>query len=1088
MENRNIENNDSIFKFELYPPVKDFYDLNGQYEIYKDKSNSPKFLNNGLNEEIKSEKEEDTYEINADFFGSLLGKNNYDLNKEKKINTISKIIRKSKLIAKLEKEYSGTNKNNDLEALSNLCAKHLSFMELKKGKVLFKIGDKGDRFYFILSGKITILKPKELKIRMNLQEYLFYLFLLIKEKEDYLFNEVILNNCTQIPITTIEEVKSIYKIIFIIYLKRNIENGIIENNKQLKNYFEKNHQAFQEYNLDKNYLELLEQKKLKNGNKQWNIYILQNCTLTKSDFRAIGRYKDYTEKKNIVCYTYETIIYLGPGFFFGDSALEVKINKRNATIRAEEDTVLGFLKSEDYSNMIAPQRKIEKMKEINFLVNNFFFKNINVPIFENNLFHLFTLNENYRGTILFSCDSSPKFLIFQKEGNLSLTLQCSIIEINNIIEKLCNKFIHKYSGEILKKKIITKDEINILKGYINNNNIFSKLKNFTKEFINEINKKRTFQISVSDGIETIGLEEIFLDIPYITQGIVTSEKIIYYKFAIEKINTNLLENHHIRYSYIKSAVNKIFSLIQRLNNLKQNYIDIAKMKHENPNSFRTKKLPILKNINNNLFNQNNIEETYSTLGQNYSTSKLIKKMINISRNIWTEIKKKEQKQEIYSYSENKNKIKKNDIINKNDNCNIKLKYKSPRAKNTYMKNNIFLSIILDKKTDNRINNDNNQSINIKTNISKNINIYNNKDKHSKYSDFINYARKAKKNNINNLKINDRKENDSSSNFEITKNQKRLESALNNISKKSVKIGKKLLSLETLKKKIRKSDCKINDRIKNLIKKISNKNYYIENQKISLDKLHQKELNNNSSIESENNSIEKDTYTINSMNLKREKSSIISKKIKKFHFSLIPLINEDDKNNEYKKNINLNIITNNNLNRNDNFISSLILKPNTGRDNNKFPKKNIFLHKNCSFNYKNKNLFLQKLLLNDKNKNNNNKFKANLLNLRIDSDNEKNQNNNNDSSFNILINHEKEILPTISKKNFDLNNSNDLNLFNKNHTKSQKELIPDIIKNYYNDKKIKGYASLIPNKESNTLFLRKYHKKYNRSEQNLKTPE
>ena len=290
MSDKNIEeNNYSISNFELYPPIKDFYDSGRQYEIYKEKTNSPTFLNNGMNEGIKLDTEEDTYEINSDFFGSLLGKNNYDLNKEKKINTISKIIRKSKLMAKLEKEYSGSNKKNDLAALSNMCAKHLSFMELKRGKVLFKIGDKGDRFYFILSGKITILKPREIKTKMNLEEYLYYLLILIKEKEDYLFHESVLNNCTQIPITTAEEVKSVYKIIFLINLKKKLENGTIDNNIQLKNYFDKNYQSFHEYNLEKNDLELLEQKKLKiGGNKQWNIYILRNCNLTKSDLRILG--------------------------------------------------------------------------------------------------------------------------------------------------------------------------------------------------------------------------------------------------------------------------------------------------------------------------------------------------------------------------------------------------------------------------------------------------------------------------------------------------------------------------------------------------------------------------------------------------------------------------------------------------------------------------------------------------------------------------------------------------------------------------------------------------------------------------------
>ena len=45
-------------------------------------------------------------------------------------------------------------------------------------------------------------------------------------------------------------------------------------------------------------------------------------------------------------------------------------------------------------------------------------------------------------------------------------------------------------------------------------------------------------------------------------------------------------------------------------------------------------------------------------------------------------------------------------------------------------------------------------------------------------------------------------------------------------------------------------------------------------------------------------------------------------------------------------------------------------------------------------------------------------------------------------------------------------------------KSKKAVIPTMVKNFYENKKVKGYIPFIANKESNTLFLRKYHKKYN----------
>ena len=1069
------------FSFHFYPPVKDFNDLGRQYEIYNNKKNLPNFLNNGMNEENKTDSEEDIYEVNNDFFESLLGKNNQYLDKEKKIKTISKIIRRSKLMEKLEKEYNSSCPETDLGELSTMCAKNILFMELKKGRILFKIGDKGDRFYFILSGKITILKPRKFLIKMNLQEYISYLFLLLKEKEDYLFNEIILNNCTQMPITSVDEIKILYKIFFKMTLKLNIENGNIDNNRCLKVFFERNYQSFSEYNIDMKNLEILETIKLtRAGKRKWADYLLDKCILTKGDLRTYERYKEYNEKKNIICYVYDSFLYLGPGFFFGDSALEERVNKRNATIRAEEDSVLGFLKSVDYLNMIAPQRKIEKMKEIYFLVNNFFFKNIKVSIFEKNLFHLFTLNESTRGTKLFSCNTKPKYLFFLKGGNLSLTLDCSIIDINNIIEKICNHVLEKYSEELIQKNIITKEIITILKGYIENDQVLSNLKNYSKEFIREVNKKRTFQITVFNGVETIGLEENFLEIPYITNATVTSEKIIYYKIETEKIKTILLENHHINYTYIKSSINKILSLIERLQNLKQNYITISKMRHENPNSFRTKNLPSLKNISHN--------GQYSNLLQNSSSSKISIKKVNFSRNVVPvkDSKQKEKEFKILSYSENKgNKAEKGDIPNGQDNIDIYtniLNYKSPLIQNPYMNNNLFQTILLDTRIGNKINNGKDICLThrknkiIKNNINNNVNINNN---NSKYMDYLNSFQKSKRNDVINIKIfknkyNQNEENDKCQ--EILKN--------NRVDKTCdlIKIGDKSVTFDKLKRKIRNSECKINNIRKKLLQIIQSNNY-LENQKGSNNNIFQKEINSNASFESEPNSFEKDNYQIN---LKRRKSPVFrkSQEIKNFHLSFVPLLNmkEEKEKEKEKENSKIKIHTNGNtIDKDNEYISLKINKSNTSKDILKIPKKNLL--KNNSFNFKNKKLFLQKFLFNNKRASKNNIFNKNNL-KKPEDDNDSNRKqliNNIEFSFNNINSiNDKKKLPSIILKKINLNNSNELKTGKYiNH----KEFMPEIIKNFYNDKKMKGYVSLIPNKESNTLFLRKYHKKYNQNEQN-----
>ena len=1100
-----VETNDPLLNF--YPPVKSFDDSGTQYDIFN-KDKEPLFLNNGLKEVNKSDAEYlNTYEVNQNFFGSLISSKNDSLDKEKKILTISKIIRKSKLMEKLEKEFTSSDKKIDLSSLSYMCAKNLLFMELKKGKILFRVGDMGDRFYLILSGKITILKPKKVIYKMNLQEYLTYLQLLLKEKENFLFNEVILQNCTSIPITNIEEIKNIFRILFILDLRDKVLNGIVSNNKELAKFFEESKQEYSDYDLDSKFLELLETKNNKLIiNKNWNTYILEKCVITKGDIRTLGRYKEYNNKKHVVCYVYESILYMGPGFFFGDAALEEKVNKRNATIRAEEDCILGFLKSADYANMILPQRKLEKMKEVNFLITNYFFKNINVSFFEKNLFHHFILNEYSRGTILFNSDEMPKNLILLKEGQLSLSIKCSIIDINNIIENICDKVILENSDELLHKKIITKDKIRTLKRYVDEDEVLSNLKEYSKEFINEIHKKRTFQIAMVNSAETIGLEEIFLQIPYITQGVVMSEKMISYDLEVEKIKTLLIETNLISYNYLKTAISKIFSLIERLYNLKQNWIDIAKMRHETKNNFRKKHLPTLKNNNIIYQNQNqnhNSRRIYSTLVHNSSSASNSPIHMSINRkNIGGNDrygKNNNREYTILSYSENKAKKKDKDS-DAYDMYNNKLIYRSPLLQVPMTKKNVFQSIILDtinksideksRKLNKRKNGifNNNINLNININIQSSGNI-----KRSKYADFFQYLTKSKKHNMNNFKIYKQPEQSEengkliemiNNNNSINANgnsgmNKRIGSALSSRSNDAIQIGGTFITLDGIKRQIQNSDLNLLKERKKLSRIIrNNNNINIENQNV---------LSTNNSIESHQNTIEKEIIS-SSLNEKKETSFIIKKSQygKNFHLNFIPLLNDNEGYNNYHQAIK----TNENVNFKNKYLISLLNKNHNINSINATSKRNLILQKNKSFKDKNK-LILQKILLNKKSMSKNNIFSKPALKKDVGTDTfdikfplpqPEPHFNSIDFSDKIDNDKPKPKLPSIRKR-IKLINSDSLKIGKILEGINNKELMPEIIKQFYKDKKKKGYVSLIPNKEFNTLFLRKYHKKYNKNEQN-----
>ena len=189
ISNQNNSNNESKksipIYMNLYPPVLENIDYDSSLKVLK-YSNS---IKKDITDESLDDKENCTYEMDNDFLESLLQRKT-NLDRIKIINTISKFIRNSKLIQKLESEFR-SDKKSDLDLLVRSCAKNLNFKKLSKGEILFKIGEIGDRFYFILNGKVNILKLKELKdIYLTYVEYLQYLIFLIDSKEEYILNEV----------------------------------------------------------------------------------------------------------------------------------------------------------------------------------------------------------------------------------------------------------------------------------------------------------------------------------------------------------------------------------------------------------------------------------------------------------------------------------------------------------------------------------------------------------------------------------------------------------------------------------------------------------------------------------------------------------------------------------------------------------------------------------------------------------------------------------------------------------------------------------------------------------------------------------
>ena len=437
--------------------------------------------------------------ILSDIFLKEIIKKPCALNKDRIIEVMVKFIQKSPLLEKFQKDADKEVENNELSLMG---AKLLNYMELKKGQILFRIGDNGDRFYFVLNGKVSILKLKEINnVEMTYFEYIDYCMFLITQKENHIFNKVKNRNMKTFLLNSESEVISIYKILFLKQINDAISHDLVPDTKSLLDYLNNYGFKLKDFNIKLSKLEGIKNNALlkpEYKREEWNEYLKERCKPTFKDLMTYDYYKDYFKKdfylkKPYTCFIYEPFRFLGTGLFFGDFALDSEMNKRNATIRAEEDTILAYMKSEDYINVFAPRRKSEKIKEINFIYLNYFFRDINLQLFEKSYFHLFSHHEYSRNYELFNFGDSLDSLILLKEGKVSLELKASILDLHDLIKYLWkhiqdNEFFRALNQNDKSSLITPSDEIRI-REYIEDS-FFDKLKLNGNTFMEEINKKK----------------------------------------------------------------------------------------------------------------------------------------------------------------------------------------------------------------------------------------------------------------------------------------------------------------------------------------------------------------------------------------------------------------------------------------------------------------------------------------------------------------------------------------------------------------------------------------------------------------------
>ena len=362
----------------------------------------------------------------------------------------------------------------DLEKIITEISSHLKYEKFIKNNVICKYGDKADKFYIILRGKVIFLVPKMHKHYLSEEEYLEYLIRLRKKGENELVANLISKN----------------QLIF--YLGDDFDTFVLnclernEKNKE-KLYSERTYKLLYDF---KSFLEKENEKVKINNNRAIKEMInieeyIKTTTLYTYDN---PNYAKLNKKKLITTFEYETTNIFEDGDTFGSVGTNSKSNKRTATSICYEDCHLGVLEKDDYINILEKVNAKARNGLYDLVFENKIFIKLSKYTFINKYIHMFHFIKFYKNDYIMNDSNKFNKLILLYKGEFILSINKNLIELNELITRV-KKIRGKLMG--LSEDLIKKD----LKEIKENKSLLLAIKYSSKNIANLITKKQNYIIA-----------------------------------------------------------------------------------------------------------------------------------------------------------------------------------------------------------------------------------------------------------------------------------------------------------------------------------------------------------------------------------------------------------------------------------------------------------------------------------------------------------------------------------------------------------------------------------------------------------------
>ena len=497
------------------------------------------------------------------------------------LSVIATTLKKSKKFTATKKNEGNNQQEEEIKIGIKLntivlkLAERVLVKKYPKNKFVIKMNEIGEDCYFLISGKLSILKPVEYKLKLTYKDYFIYLKNLMDLNEIDLLQQVLNVNRTFLDITNIKEVTRLIKVYFAHTLKLELDkkvNGITL--KELEAIFKEFNYSFEDFKINKEKM----MKEIKaNVEVDTNVllrnYINDNISMSTEDLFLLDLHNIVNIEKErkaplVNLFRYEIFLFLYPGSFFGDAALENTIKKRNASIRCEEDCIICSLSNLYYSSLIAEENKKLKIIDLQFLMNNFFFKEISPNIFNKYYYPMFKISERKRKNIVYKSNEKLSSVYLLKDGIIKTEIYANIHDLMNLIKKIIKGLYLKSSN----LKITLEQIMDLKKNYLKDEIILESVHN-KDQIISDKQPKQTYNLYYSNGFECLGLLEYCLNLKFLTTCTIISDKAILMEIQKEDLSRILQNEREIVPSFYNFVHMNALSLTKRLYFLKSNLLN-----------------------------------------------------------------------------------------------------------------------------------------------------------------------------------------------------------------------------------------------------------------------------------------------------------------------------------------------------------------------------------------------------------------------------------------------------------------------------------------------------------------------------------